>query len=70
MKNRFTLVLALHLCWIAALLADPAPSLLPENFVDAGQIIPTIQVDPRYYGTHNFVGERIDGYLVPQVILT
>ncbi len=70
MKNRLIQVLALYLCWIAALLADPAPSLLLEGFVDVQQIIPTLQVDPRYYGSHNFVGERIDGYLAPRVILT
>ncbi|MGD0022769.1 MAG: M15 family metallopeptidase, partial [Smithellaceae bacterium] len=43
---------------------------IPEGFVDIKEVIPEIQLDIRYYGAHNFVGERVDGYLAPKCILT
>jgi len=43
---------------------------IPECFVDTKKIIPEIQLDIRYYGAHNFVGERVDGYLAPKCILS
>ena len=43
---------------------------LPDGFVDIKEVIPQIQLDIRYYGAHNFVGERVDGYLAPKCILT
>jgi len=42
----------------------------PEGFVDVKEVIPSIQLDIRYYGSHNFVGERIDGYNAPKCLLT
>lgn len=41
-----------------------------EGFVDIEEIIPGIVVDIRYFGPHNFVGERIDGYNAPKCLLT
>ncbi|MEN6441209.1 MAG: M15 family metallopeptidase [Syntrophobacter sp.] len=43
---------------------------LPEDFVYVPDVIPDIRVELRYYSNHNFVGERIDGYLEPKCILT
>lgn len=43
---------------------------IPEGFVDIKEVIPEVQLDIRYSGLHNFVGERIDGYLAPKCILT
>jgi len=43
---------------------------LPEGFVYVDRVIPDIIVDLRYYTEHNFVGDRIDGYLKPRCILT
>ncbi len=43
---------------------------LPEGFVEVKTAIPSIRLDIRYAGPHNFVGERIDGYKTPQCILT
>jgi D-alanyl-D-alanine dipeptidase len=42
----------------------------PENFVDIKNVIPDIQLDIRYYGPHNFVGERVDGYRAAKCIIT
>lgn len=43
---------------------------MPESFVDVKEVITSLQLDIRYYGPHNFVGERIDGYNAPKCILT
>ena len=43
---------------------------LPEGFVYLDEIIPDIRLDLRYCTADNFVGEIIDGYLLPRGILT
>jgi len=43
---------------------------MPRDFVDITTVIPSIVLDMRYYTAHNFVGERIDGYLAPKCLLT
>jgi D-alanyl-D-alanine dipeptidase len=43
---------------------------LPNGFVELKTLIPTIELDIRYYTSDNFVGERIDGYESPKAILT
>jgi D-alanyl-D-alanine dipeptidase len=45
-------------------------SSMPEGFVDVKEVIPSIQLDIRYFGSHNFIGERIDGYNAPKCLLT
>ena len=42
----------------------------PAGFVDAAAVVPGLVVDMRYFGTNNFVGERIDGYERPRCLLT
>ncbi len=42
----------------------------PDSFVDIQEVIPDIQLDIRYFGPHNFVGEKVDGYLAPKCFLT
>lgn len=43
---------------------------LPPGFVNIQEVIPDIQLDIRYFGPHNFVGERINGYNAGKCILT
>jgi zinc D-Ala-D-Ala dipeptidase len=43
---------------------------LPDGFVYLSDIDPSIIQDIRYYGSHNFVGRRIDGYDAPECVLT
>lgn len=43
---------------------------LPEGFVYVDDVIPTVELDIRYYTDYNFVGEKIDGYQAPLAILT
>ncbi|MCX5642756.1 MAG: M15 family metallopeptidase [Candidatus Omnitrophica bacterium] len=51
-------------------LAWTQEKILPAGFVYVDTIIPTVKVELRYGTTHNFVGDRIDGYVVPKCILT
>ena len=43
---------------------------IPESFVDIQKVIPDVLLDIRYYGPHNFVGERVDGYMAPKCFLS
>ncbi|GAA0741305.1 M15 family metallopeptidase [Gaetbulibacter jejuensis] len=43
---------------------------MPEGFVYVKTIIPDIDVELRYYSTHNFVGDTIVGYKANTLILT
>ena len=42
----------------------------PDGFVSVSEAIPDVLLDVRYYSTYNFVGERVDGYEAPVVLLT
>lgn len=43
---------------------------MPNDFVDLGTLDKSILLDIRYASIHNFVGDKIDGYLAPKCILT
>ena len=43
---------------------------LPDGFVDITEVIPSVRLDIRYYGPHNFLAERVDGYRAPKCIIT
>lgn len=47
-----------------------AAERMPEGFIDISDVIPNIQLDIRYFGNHNFVGERVDGYHAGKCIVT
>lgn len=42
----------------------------PTGFVMLAEAVPDCILEMRYYSTHNFVGERIDGYEEPCALLT
>jgi D-alanyl-D-alanine dipeptidase len=42
----------------------------PAGFVDAATVVEGLVLDLRYFGDHNFVGRRIDGYEAPRCYLT
>ncbi len=68
MRDAVTLgcpLLLLALCSLLRLGAEP-----PEGFVDLKAFIPSLVVEPRYFGEDNFVGRRIDGYEAPRCLLT
>ena len=43
---------------------------IPDGFVDVEKVIPSAVFDIRYFGMHNFVGEKVDGYNAPKCYLT
>jgi D-alanyl-D-alanine dipeptidase len=50
-------------------LGGSAASAQPAGFVDAATVVPGLAVEMRYFGSHNFVGTRIDGYEAPRCLL-
>jgi D-alanyl-D-alanine dipeptidase len=50
--------------------AVAAAAQVPRGFVDAGETVQGLIVDMRYFGTNNFIGDRIDGYERPRCLLT
>ena len=44
--------------------------ILPDGFVYAADAVPDVILEIRYYSTYNFVGARVDDYLVPVAILS
>lgn len=50
---------------------SPAPGVWREHgFVVVSDVVPLVLLEVRYYSSYNFVGERIDGYGAPLVLLT
>ena len=43
---------------------------LPKGFCYVHEVIEDVILDIRYAGTHNFVGDVIDGYEAPYAIMT
>lgn len=68
--KRVALVLGLLLVMGCAPFAGAQERSLPEGFVYADEVVPGLVLDLRYCSTHNFVGERVDGYEAPRCILT
>lgn len=53
--------------------ADAGKSVSPEDpsgFVELAEAVPDVILEIRYYSTYNFVGDRIDGYDAPCVLMT
>jgi len=68
LKIFLTLLILTALCFPR--FVNAGTDKMPEAFVDIQKIIPDVVLDIRYYGPHNFVGEKVDGYLAPKCFLT
>lgn len=66
------LLLSLLCCVVSAAAEETAAPAheLPEGFCYVQEVIPDVLQDIRYAGTHNFVGNIIDGYEAPLAIMT
>lgn len=51
-------------------LATSVVSTRPEQFVDVTTLAPSVVLDVRYAGSHNFVGRPVDGYGAGRCLLT
>ncbi len=67
MRKLFFLLTVLLLSAVGCRNDHPAAS---RGFVPIPDIVPDAILEIRYYGTYNFVGTRIDGYLAPTAWLT
>lgn len=47
-----------------------APEANSSDFVTITDVVPDAILEIRYFGTYNFVGKRIDGYMQPTALLT
>ena len=79
MKRKFILFLAAVFFALAAVLpgcvqAEKAKQSAgpddPAGFVVLSEVVPDVILEVRYYSTYNFVGDRIDGYEEPCVLMT
>ena len=74
-SKEFRLIAALLFISGACCQADnqqPVPSETEDTsqFVTLTDVVPDAILEIRYFGTYNFVGTRIDGYLEPTALLT
>ena len=66
---KFNLCLTLGLS-LFTLCLSAQEKTMPSDFVYVKDIIPTISLEMRYFGSHNFTGRPIRGYEKPVAILT
>ena len=76
MRHSISSLLLLALClWNVNAQENPVRAQVSwqqgrENFVSLTEAVPDAILEIRYFGTYNFVGERIDGYLAPTALMT
>ncbi len=58
-------IFIIYLC-----LAGCTAQKLPSGFVYLKDVVPSVKLELRYAGTHNFIGKPIDGYLASKCIVT
>ena len=79
--KKIVLLAVAALCFICAIVcvvlcirveknAAPAPTEDASQFVMLTDAVPDAILEIRYFGTYNFVGQRIDGYEEPTALLT
>jgi len=70
LKTFSLLFLLCCFCFSCFSYASHSINKMPDNFVDIKTVIPQVELEIRYFGPHNFLGEKVDGYLAPKCILT
>lgn len=72
MKQLLSKCIALFLIMLffSAVSSNAANAALPEGFVYLDDVVPQLQVELRYASSHNFVGDKIDGYQSQRPIIT
>jgi zinc D-Ala-D-Ala dipeptidase len=63
-------IIALLMMGACASAGTAAPPRQTPDFVSIADVDPTIVVEARYHGSHNFIGRPIDGYEAPKCLLT
>jgi len=72
LKSKFLLISFFFICLCVPSFVGISYSSdkIPGSFVDIQKVIPGVFLDIRYYGPHNFLGERVDGYMAPKCFLS
>ena len=72
LKNTILSLACIAMLTLAACKEKPvvAPEEMTTDFVTITDVVPDAILEIRYYGTYNFVGTRIDGYLQPTALMT
>jgi D-alanyl-D-alanine dipeptidase len=70
MMQRIPIVLLVLALTLPLLVGKSQGEGLPKGFVYLDETIPDLRLDLRYAGSHNFVGEPIDGYRKQRCILS
>lgn len=78
MKRISLVLLAVLSLWTLVLSCKEKPKETNEqqqqlesaDFVNISDVVPDVILEIRYFGTYNFVGTRVDGYLQPTALLT
>ncbi len=72
LKKRTLVLLAFAALVLAACskVKTPLPQEDNSDFVTITDVVPDAILEIRYYGTYNFVGARVDGYLQPTALLS
>lgn len=65
-----TLALTLALASPALATPPPDPSQRPADIQDVSQVVPGVLLNIRYFGSHNFLGRPVEGYLAPKCLLS
>lgn len=66
---KFNLCLSIYLA-LFGIQVKAQQQTMPSDFVYVKDVIPTISLDIRYFGKHNFTGRPVHGYEKPVAILT
>ncbi|MBQ2616568.1 MAG: M15 family metallopeptidase [Synergistaceae bacterium] len=70
MMRKILAVIMLFVVGVAGAYAEEKNSDDSSGFVYLSEAVPDAILEIRYYGTYNFVGDRIDGYERPVAMLT
>jgi D-alanyl-D-alanine dipeptidase len=71
MKKRWLFVMIAVLGGLLLFSGDGfSESCRPADMVDIAEVVPSAILDIRYFGPHNFVGQRVDGYGAPKCLMT
>ena len=70
MRTRLFLLLPLCAVLLAGCSQTRQNRAFEKAFVNITDVVPDAILEIRYFGTYNFVGTRIDGYLQPTALLT
>ncbi|MBO7609787.1 MAG: M15 family metallopeptidase [Muribaculaceae bacterium] len=73
MAKKLIVMAVIVCCFFPAALSRGKKTVDPNDssgFVMVTDVVPDVILEMRYFGTYNFVGTRIDGYLAPVALLT